>query len=88
MIPTDIFDAELGPSFDVICLSQVLEHMNDPTGMLRRVKQFMSIGGSVIHIDVPNHYSLAGLPIEDFSRFRLPLRLYSMALSLQQLFKK
>lgn len=48
-----------GP-FDVICFSQVLEHITQPRAFLDKVSSLLVPGG-IVHLDVPNHTSLSGL---------------------------
>lgn len=49
-----------GP-FDVICASQVLEHIRVPAAFVAKVHRMLSPGG-LFHCDVPNHQALAGWP--------------------------
>lgn len=51
----DLPDRELG-SFGAVYLDQVLEHMTDPAGILRRVHSLLTPGG-VVGIVVPNDYN-------------------------------
>jgi SAM-dependent methyltransferase len=46
--------------FDVISFSQVLEHITAPREFLRKVGSLLSAEG-LVHLDVPNHFSLSGL---------------------------
>jgi SAM-dependent methyltransferase len=69
---TDFFDfsgsSKSGNSkYDVICFSQVLEHIKAPEQFLDKVASLMAADG-IVHCDVPNHHSLPSL------LFRLPLR--------------
>jgi SAM-dependent methyltransferase len=54
--------------YDVIILSHVLEHIEDPIAALRGVKDRLRFGGSA-YIEVPDaaHYSKYGLPFLDFN---------------------
>lgn len=47
--------------FDVIFMTQVLEHITHPREMIKRIHDSLSPGG-VIHLDVPNQRTLAGTP--------------------------
>ena len=47
-------------TFDVVCASQVLEHSKQPVAFVEKVFELLRPGG-VLHVDVPNHESLAGL---------------------------
>jgi SAM-dependent methyltransferase len=47
--------------YDVIAMSQVLEHISDPVAIVDRLADSISPGG-LVHVDVPNHGTLAGLP--------------------------
>lgn len=46
--------------FDVITFSQVLEHITDPRAFLHKVSSLLAPEG-LVHLDVPNHFSLSGL---------------------------
>ena len=46
--------------YDVIFMSQVLEHILTPQLLLDRIKDYLADGG-ILHIDVPNHDSLTSL---------------------------
>ncbi len=45
----------------MITLSQVLEHVKRPGDLVQKVRRWLVPGG-LIHVDVPNHASLAGWP--------------------------
>ena len=45
-------------TFDLIYFSQVLEHVLDPRSFLQEVHRLLAHGG-IVHLDVPNHASLA-----------------------------
>src|SRR5262249_27998618 len=51
---------------DVVCCSQVLEHIKVPAKFMAKVHTLLSTGG-VFHCDVPDHHSLPSLA------HRLPL---------------
>jgi 2-polyprenyl-3-methyl-5-hydroxy-6-metoxy-1,4-benzoquinol methylase len=57
----DFMDFQSPDTFDVICFSQVLEHALRPRAFLEKVKTHLARPG-FIHVDVPNHDTLAGLP--------------------------
>jgi SAM-dependent methyltransferase len=54
---TDCFDVSETTKYDVICFSQVLEHIKNPEGFLSKVSSLLTPGG-IVHCDVPNHHSL------------------------------
>jgi len=56
----DFMDFESPERFDVICFSQVLEHALRPRAFLEKVKTLLA-SPAFIHIDVPNHDTLAGV---------------------------
>jgi len=74
----DIFDynfleetpdaSELFGNYDVICLMQVLEHINDPKLFLRRVKKLLKSGGMVF-IDVPNYDDYMKQELPEYNSF-------------------
>jgi 2-polyprenyl-3-methyl-5-hydroxy-6-metoxy-1,4-benzoquinol methylase len=45
--------AKIGARFDVALLSHVLEHVDDPLGLLRHIHQILSPGGLLV-IEIPN----------------------------------
>jgi SAM-dependent methyltransferase len=47
--------------YDVIFLSQVLEHITRPRLLIEALKRRLTAGG-IVHVDVPNHSAMAGLP--------------------------
>ena len=47
-------------NFDVVVFSQVLEHIVSPVSFIDKVWHHLNSPG-VLHCDVPNHYSLAGI---------------------------
>jgi len=57
----DVFDMNEHSGFDVVIASQVLEHVIDPVGFASHLASLLRPGG-ILHLDVPNHASLAGLP--------------------------
>jgi SAM-dependent methyltransferase len=59
-MPVSSLDALKGQTFDAVFMSQVLEHSLTPQRFLQAVRGFLVPGG-VLHIDVPNHGSLASL---------------------------
>jgi SAM-dependent methyltransferase len=68
----DFFELANDEPADVLCFSQVLEHIVDPLRFAEKVYAQLTPGG-VVHCDVPNHDGLAGV----LSRLRInpaPLR--------------
>lgn len=57
---SDVLDFPETRQFDVVCFSQVLEHITTPRVVLRKIHRLLRPGGW-LHCDVPNHDSLAGL---------------------------
>jgi SAM-dependent methyltransferase len=55
----DFFDLRETETFDVICGSQVLEHITEPRLFIAKVCRHMRPQG-LLHLDVPNDRSLAG----------------------------
>jgi len=55
---TNIMDKMLNEKYDVVFLSQVLEHIIDPNLFLEKIRENMKDGG-ILHIDVPNQDSLS-----------------------------
>lgn len=55
----NFMDAQLVGEFDVIFLSQVLEHVPSPLPFLVKCRELVPNG--LIHIDVPNHDSLTSI---------------------------
>lgn len=59
-VPVSPLAALKGQTFDALFMSQVLEHILTPQSFLRTVQGFLVPGG-ILHLDVPNHGSLASL---------------------------
>jgi SAM-dependent methyltransferase len=57
----DLVEFRSDTKFDLITCSQVIEHIFKPLAALDAIERLLAPGGYV-HIDVPNHNSLAGLP--------------------------
>ncbi len=57
----DFMSHPFAETFDVICASQVLEHIRRPAEFVARVATLLRPGG-LLHVDVPNHLCLAGWP--------------------------
>ena len=55
----DFMDEEPTEHFDVVACSQVLEHIKTPAEFILKIGRSLRPGG-VLHLDVPNHDSLAG----------------------------
>jgi 2-polyprenyl-3-methyl-5-hydroxy-6-metoxy-1,4-benzoquinol methylase len=64
----DVFDVPLEERYDVVCASQVLEHIVQPRAFVARVHALLNPGG-VLHLDIPNHRSLSAI-----AHMLLPLR--------------
>lgn len=62
VINNDFMDAEFEvDSFNIIMFTQVLEHINEPQAFLIKVKKLLKKHeNTILYIEVPNHYSLAG----------------------------
>ncbi len=60
VVDTNIMDTKLDKQYDIIFLSQVLEHIIDPNFFIKKIHSNMAEGG-ILHIDVPNHDSLSSL---------------------------
>jgi 2-polyprenyl-3-methyl-5-hydroxy-6-metoxy-1,4-benzoquinol methylase len=43
--------------FDLVTLSQVLEHLPDPVGTLRRIRKYLLSENAVVLLEVPNFYA-------------------------------
>jgi SAM-dependent methyltransferase len=56
----DLMRYETEREFDVVSFSQVLEHITAPRAFIARVWSLLRSGG-ILHLDVPNHFSLSGL---------------------------
>jgi len=57
---TNIMNTKLDEKYDIVFLSQVLEHIIDPNLFIQKIRDNMNDGG-ILHIDVPNHDSLSSL---------------------------
>lgn len=58
VIQTDIFGAGFaGDSFDVVTMIHTLEHLDDPTGVVREIARVLRPGG-VLFVNVPNYRGL------------------------------
>ena len=64
--------ADLSNDFDVILMSQVVEHLEDPLEVVRNVCTKLKIGGLLV-VEVPGLYSLTSLKSQDafFNQFKL-----------------
>lgn len=60
VIDTNIMETKLDRQYDVVFLSQVLEHIIDPNLFIKKIHENMSENG-ILHIDVPNHSALSSL---------------------------
>jgi SAM-dependent methyltransferase len=56
----DLMHYEADREFDVVSFSQVLEHITAPRAFIEKVCSLLRVGG-LLHLDVPNHFSLSGL---------------------------
>jgi SAM-dependent methyltransferase len=59
-MPVGPLEDYAGQTFDVVFMSQVFEHILAPRPFLRIIKGFMA-GNGIVHMDMPNHASLASL---------------------------
>jgi SAM-dependent methyltransferase len=59
-----------GKIFDVVTLFHVFEHLSDPVGMLKQVREKMNVGGKLV-IEVPhaNDFLIRFLDLESFKSF-------------------
>jgi SAM-dependent methyltransferase len=57
----DVLSCDEDVKYDVIFMSQVLEHITRPREVLRKINALLKPDG-ILHLDVPNHSGLAGLP--------------------------
>ncbi len=62
-----IFDLPVRERYDVVCASQVLEHIVRPVDFVEKVHGLLNEGG-VLHLDIPSHQSLSA-----FAHAALPL---------------
>jgi SAM-dependent methyltransferase len=74
--PTFLEEADLTPGFDVVILSQVLEHLQDPCAMLARAGSMLAPGGR-IYVSVP--YSETYLPIRPARELFISTHLYAFS---------
>ena len=61
---SSIDDGLIGSKFDVVVVSHVLEHLDDPEAELRAMKRVLGPGGAVF-LEVPNGAGNRRLPIDD-----------------------
>jgi 2-polyprenyl-3-methyl-5-hydroxy-6-metoxy-1,4-benzoquinol methylase len=54
----DFFTCEVGSGYDLIAMHQVLEHLKDPSGYLKKIRGLLNPGG-VLFVAVPNIKSLS-----------------------------
>lgn len=61
-MPVEEFDQCIGSgeTYDVVFMSQVLEHIFEPHDFLKKIGRLLSSHG-ILHVDVPNHDSLTSL---------------------------
>ena len=57
----DVMSYDENATYDVIFMSQVLEHITRPRELLGKLAALLKPDG-ILHLDVPNHNGLAGLP--------------------------
>ncbi|MEU4423067.1 class I SAM-dependent methyltransferase [Actinoplanes sp. NPDC024001] len=57
----DILSCDEDGRYDVVFMSQVLEHITRPRDLLEKVSALLAPDG-ILHLDVPNHDGLAGMP--------------------------
>jgi SAM-dependent methyltransferase len=74
--PTFLEDADLLSGFDLVILSQVLEHLQDPMAMLRRVAGLLAAGGR-LYVSVP--YSETYLPIRPARELFISTHFYAFS---------
>ncbi len=66
---------KIRPPFDLILMSHVIEHLEDPAAELRAMKQVLATGGAIF-LEVPNGGGNRRLPIDDN---RAHLHFFSLA---------
>jgi SAM-dependent methyltransferase len=59
ILPVLFEEAELEPGFDLVILSQVLEHVHDPDAVLRRAASLLLPAGR-LYVSVPNYRARLG----------------------------
>jgi SAM-dependent methyltransferase len=57
----DVMDLDRSETFDVVFMSQVLEHILEPGAFLTKVRRHLRHPG-LLHLDVPSQATLAGRP--------------------------
>lgn len=89
VVPPEIFFSENDQKFDLIVLSQVLEHVQDPVDCLRKLVKFLSADG-VIVVEVPGIFSLGNLRdhVRFLEQFKLCHKTYFSGVSLARLGEK
>jgi len=56
----NLMEEGIEEQYDVVFLSQVLEHIITPNAFLMKVRELL-LNGGILHIDVPNHNSIISL---------------------------
>lgn len=74
--PTFLEEADLRPGFDIVILSQVLEHLQDPVAMLARVTALLVPGGRV-YVSLP--YYETWLPVRPARELFISTHLYAFS---------
>jgi SAM-dependent methyltransferase len=57
-------DGAIAPGFDLVLMSHVLEHLDDPAAELAAIRQVLAPRGAIF-LEVPNRAGHLGLPIDD-----------------------
>jgi len=63
-LPDLLKEGRLADRYDIVIISHVLEHLDDPRPELRAMTSILKPGG-VIFVEVPNRSGSTGLPIDD-----------------------
>jgi 2-polyprenyl-3-methyl-5-hydroxy-6-metoxy-1,4-benzoquinol methylase len=70
---TDVFSSEFDSfgNFDVVSTENVIEHVDDPIGFIKRIAERASTPGALLYFEIPNSHCLS-LVMQD-PHYRMPL---------------